>query len=167
MTYLSCFFLFLLFSCTHDQVKQERALKDVDVPSEVRVAFLKRHEHIQENFHLQVIEGAASYEVHFVENGKQKSERFNAKGILVEDEEHINFSDIPEKSQKTIQSYLSNEQESEILEVQKVHTQEFDGYELRTKSKKSKTGLMEYFFNEDGSFHHHEEVELFAIPSLS
>jgi hypothetical protein len=167
MAYLTCLVFLLFQSCTHDHFKQERALKNTDVPSEVLEGFHQRHKNIQENFHLQITDGLASYEVHFVEEGKEKSERFNAKGKLIESEEKIKFEEVPEITRNKIQSFLDEEKENSILEVQKIHNKEFDGFELKMKSKKSKTGLMEYFFKLDGSLDHHEEVELIAIPSLS
>lgn len=165
MKYLIIFFL--LLSCARNSLKRETSLEFMDAPEAVRTAFQKRHPDIKSNFHKQNIDGVDTYEIHLETSPMDRSERYSADGLLVETEEEIKLSDIPEPIRNDIQSYLRQNDSLKIQKIQKVKSAEIDGYEIRSKTKESSTGQMEYFFERNGKFHHAEEVELVSIHNLN
>lgn len=162
-----CTTFLLLSACTVGSVKREKALKLKKVPSEVVAAFFKRHPDASSNFHKQEKGDEVSYEAHYMNGDKENSERFSKAGDLLETEDEIELDSISPTIKSKIEVYLgSADKNHKLMKTQKVHSKEFEGYELKVKTERSKTGLMEYFFNEDGSAHHHEELELKSIPTL-
>lgn len=161
------FFLLLLSACARNSIKRETSLEFSDAPEAVQTAFHARHPDIKSNFHKQTIDGMDSYEIHIESSDMDRSERYSSDGHLIETEEEIKLTDIPEPIRIEIQSYLRENDSSKIQKIQKVNSAELDGYEIRSKTKESSTGLMEYFFERNGKIHHAEEVELLSIHNLN
>lgn len=158
-------FLLLISACALK--KQERTIPENDLPESVLRAFQTRHPGIHTHFLEQKSAGAVTYEVNIDKEGRHLSERYDLRGNLVEQEEDITFESVSADVRGKMKSYLEDNGASDIQKIQKVKSDTFDGYEVKAKSRKSKTGLFEYFFKADGSFDHEEEVELVSIPTLN
>lgn len=157
----------LLSSCARNNVKRETSVSIKNIPDAVKTAFSHRHPDVKTNFHLQTIDDEPTYEVHLGSPGMDISERYSKEGNLIEIEEEVKLSDIPEPVRNDIQTYLRDKDSSRIQKIQKTKSADFDGYEIRCKTSESKTGVMEYFFERDGKFHHADEVELESIHNLN
>ena len=157
----------ILYGCATYIHKKEKALRQDEVPLIINENFHKRHPNVQTNFHRQTINGIQTYEIHFIKDDKEFSERYDDNGLLIETEQDISFDEIPEGIKSLIRTWMAENNSSNVLKAQKVESQEFKGYEIKTKSKESKTGLLEAFFDYKGQFHHSEEVELTSIPNLN
>ncbi len=159
---------FVLTSCSfYREFKQEKVIRAEKVPAKVREAFLLRHPGVAGTFHEVESDEVESYEVNYSNGDHENSETFSASGVLLETEEEITLFDIPSADLERIRSFLVEEdKDSQTLKVQKVFSDKFSGYELKVKTIKSRTLLMEYFFKTDGSFHQKEEIELKPIQTL-
>ena len=109
-----------------------------------------------------------SYEVHFQVDGKEISERYSLNGEIIERERQLNWADLPEKVRTKMENFLKgHDGDYSVQDTQEVKSEGFSGYEAKVRTKKSRTYLMEYFFNSDGSINHQEEVKLESIPTLN
>lgn len=163
----SLVFFLALSGCTNVTVKKQKSIPEKDLPPKVAEALAKRRTGVSYSYEVQKLGDKKTYEAHFEIEGKKHSERFKKNGELVEMEQDIALESLPEAIRNRITEFLKAEdKDSKTTSVQSVSSEEFKGVEIKVKTKRSRTSLMEYFFNPDGSLHHQEELKLKAIPTL-
>lgn len=165
---LSYSLLLILIACSNASIKKERSVSFDKLPKLVADSFTAHHPGMTPNFHIQNFADVETYEAHFQIEEKEISERYSSNGEIMETEKVMDWKELPENVRQNIEIYLKDHDgKYKVLKVQEVKSSGFSGYEVNVRTKKSRTHLMEYFFNKDGSINHQEEVQLKSIPTLN
>ncbi len=129
---------------------QETRLEQKDVPKAVLEAFHRDFPGaVKPTFVREMENGEAKYEISFTQKGKKKDASYSEDGTLMEVEEEIGVSEVP---QKIIDLIKSKTTRFKILRAEKVKEGDFEGYELLIEfTRKGQTRVREVRFDAAGN----------------
>jgi hypothetical protein len=159
----------LLFSsCTTYEKNIESKELSKNTPKLVLDSFKKRHLNAIPIFYKLKEKNNIYYEAEFKSNGKDFSESYNTQGELVETEVYLTIQEIPDNIYKIITNDLSARYgKHKILNIQQVSKKELKFYEIKIKTIKSSTGIMEVSFDHSGKWLSETVYKLHQINTLN
>jgi uncharacterized membrane protein YkoI len=128
-----------MFICniTQPLTAQEKRLKKTDVPKVILSAFEKAYPKATvKGYGSEVENGKTSYELETVEGKTHRDILYSADGTVIEIEEGMNVSDLPEAVLATIKKEYPK---GSITSAEKLTKEESSGYEVVVKHGKKKT----------------------------
>ncbi|WP_374090109.1 PepSY-like domain-containing protein [Methylomicrobium lacus] len=119
----------------------EKELRKNEVPKAVLNAFEKSYPNAKDvEFEEEMFEGKASYEVEYKDNGKEYEVMYSADGMLLQKEEEIDVSALPEAVTNAIKK---EHPKAKIEEAEKLMKADgtLTGYEVNIKTGEDKFEL--------------------------
>ncbi len=139
-----------------------------DAPESVRNAFQVRHPNQKVVFYKILEASDTTYEAEFSDGNKNRSETYLTNGKLVEQEVEVHISEIPEPISKIVLQDLRSRYESvNIYSLQAVEVGSERSYEFKIKTSKSKTGIMEVYYELNGQWKSEAPFQSKPIQNLN
>jgi hypothetical protein len=162
------FFLLLLTSCSSAPIPSEEKYLINNPTEKIINAFKKRHGNTIATFYGLNNGKETLFEVDFLLNNKSYSESYDSEGKLLETEYQIKLNDISENLKNIILSDLAKRySDYKIHSIQIVKSEMLEQFEFKIKTRQSKTGILEVFYKQDGTWLKQNTYQLKRIETLN